>query len=76
MYTNQKIRTTPNQCFSDAIVSPLEVVYELLHDGLGVGVITHGIEQINGSHTNTDITFTLREEGGGDVIRYMHIYNV
>ena len=47
------------QCFSDGIVSLLEVVEKFLHDGLGVGVITHRIEKVNSSLTNTDITLSL-----------------
>ena len=47
------------QCFSDGIVSLLEVVEKFLHDGLGVGVVTHRIEKVDCSLTNTDITLSL-----------------
>ena len=50
------------QCFSDGIVSLLEVVEKFLHDGLGVGVITHCIQKVNSSLTNTDIALSLGRE--------------
>ena len=50
---------TTYECFSDGVVSLLEVVKQFFHYGLGVGVVTHGIEQVDSSLTNAHISLTL-----------------
>ena len=61
--------TTTDQSLSDTVVRLLEVGHQLLYNSLGICVVTHGIEEVDGTHTDTDITFTLggrgREGEGG-----------
>lgn len=50
------------QCFSNGVVSFLQVLHEFTYNGLSIRVVTHGIEKVNGTLTYTDVTFTLRGE--------------
>ena len=51
------------QCFPNRVVRLLQVVEQFLHDGLGIGVVTHRIEEVDSSLTNTNITLSLGRVG-------------
>ena len=48
-----------DQRFPDRVVSMSEVGEELPYNGLSIGVVAHGVEQVNSLLTNTDVSFRL-----------------
>lgn len=49
----------------DGVVCTLQVVEHFMHDLLGVGAVTHGVEQVHGALAYTYVPLRLRVGEGG-----------
>jgi len=58
-YKCSHMHTRAYQCFSDGVVCILQIQQQLCHDVLGIGVITHSVQKVDGSLTNTDVSLRL-----------------
>ena len=72
IYTVCVYNCITDQSFPDRVVSMSEVREELCYNGLSIGVVTHGIEEVDSLLTDTDISLRL-ERGGGAEYEYSNV---